>query len=299
MHVPVISELSLDSNYPVQSSVIAQAIEEAVQRGRELAKRDLYIAAGALYNDTDEVIKRTAFWGEEVEHLPEHYYLNGLGDITEEEMAYIYQHKEDITHLIASGTNGGRMFQDGFKLRTMFGAKKGNRWTCNRTIASTNPFANCDNLEVIKWTHSNSDLAPNYSATECIKTSSDILFNCTKLRVIDKFMPNKDCDFSSYYKFPKGEELRLYSLNYNINISKSPNISKNTILYAINNVLKTSSKTITITLHPTVYEKCIEGGEWYEEIQTALNTVNGYVDSEGNQVSGTITGGGSINLVTI
>ena len=38
--------------------------------------RSLFIAAGALYNDTDAPITRTSPWKESVQHLPGHYYLN-------------------------------------------------------------------------------------------------------------------------------------------------------------------------------------------------------------------------------
>ena len=31
-----------------------------------------------------------------------------------------------------------------------------------------------------------------------------------------------------------------------------------------------NSNTVTHTLHPDVYAKCVDGGEWSAEIQTAL-----------------------------
>ena len=89
----------------VMSSEDKVALDTATSR----ALRALFIAAGAEYNDTDSVIEKTAPWETEetwvknddgtytytetpaiVQHLPKHYYLNGLGDITEDEMTTIY-----------------------------------------------------------------------------------------------------------------------------------------------------------------------------------------------------------------
>lgn len=280
--IVVDNNINTESTNPVQNKTIAQALEDAVARGRELAKRDLYIAAGALYNDTDEVIKRIAFWGEEVDHLPKHYYLNGLGDIGEEEMMKIYQHKEAITQLIVAGTTcGGRMFQDKSLPRTLFGTLNTGRWTTNQTIAGNVPFSSNNNLEIVKWTNT-SGLTPVYSASEIIKCDSNSFFLCSKLRVIDRCQTTKVTDWG---RVPNIEELRLYSLQYNVTLSSNPKISKASILYMIENVLKTIKTAVVITLNATTYAKCVDGGEWYEEVQTALNIANG-----------AITDGGSINM---
>ena len=276
------NEINPESYNPVQNKAIAQALEDAVAKGRELAKRDLYIAAGALYNDTDEVIKRTAFWGEEVDHLPKHYYLNGLGDITEEEVNRIYSLKEAITQLIASGTTvGGRIFQDVNLPRTLFGTPNTGRWTTNQSIAGNIPFSSNNNLEIVKWTNT-SGLTPVYSASEIIKCDSNSFLLCSKLRVIDRCQTTKVTDWG---RVPNIEELRLHSLQYNVTLSSNPKISKASILYMIENVLKTIKTAIVITLNATTYAKCVDGGEWHEEVQTALNVANGI-----------ITDGGSVNL---
>ena len=275
--------LSLTSTNAVQNKVIAQAIEAAVERGRLLALRSLYIEAGAEYNDTGEVIKKTAFWGDEVDHLPGHYYLNGLGDITEEQMAYIYRMKDSmITFLASNDTARGRFWQDmgDPRLRTLFGTDNYGRWITDKVIGGSNPFASMK-IEVLKWTNT-SGLAPNNGDAMAMKTSTDMFFNNTALKVIDRFMPNKECSFGQAINLV---ELRLWATNFNIDLSKNYKISKASIIYTIENVLKTTSKTLLITLHSDVYNKCIEGGEWYEEVNAALNETND-----------TITGTGSIGI---
>ena len=283
--VVVDKEIDADSSNPVTNEAIARALEAAVARGRELAKRDLYIAAGAEYNDTDEVIKKTAFWGAEVDHLPHHYYLNGLGDITEEEMEYIYQRKDDMTTFIASGaTQGGRFWQNisNKRLRTLFGTNNSGRWATDKTVSSNAVFGSC-NIEVIKWTNTDV-LANNDGPNFAMKASSGLFFLNNKLKVVDKFMLVADSDFQ---RAPNLEELRLWATNFNVTLSGNKKISKESIVFIITNVLKSTTKALVITLHADTYAKCIEGGEWHEEVQSALDTANA-----------AITGGGSINLAS-
>lgn len=56
------NEVNSESSNPVMNKAISQALDEAIQMGKELAKRDLYIAAGAQYNDTDKNIVKTTPW---------------------------------------------------------------------------------------------------------------------------------------------------------------------------------------------------------------------------------------------
>lgn len=67
----------------------------------------------------------------------------------------------------------------------------------------------------------------------------------------------------------KLKDVEIYGLNKDISFADSPLLSKESLLYMINNC--TSSATFTITLHPDVYEKCNE--EWLEDIDSALGTV--------------------------
>jgi hypothetical protein len=246
-----------------------------------------YIAAGAEYNDTDEVIKKTAFWGAEVDHLPHHYYLNGLGDITEEEMAVIYKYKECMSIFLSSTDAGrSRFFQDGgFVPRTLFAAFKGNRavevTNINSNVAA-NPFANCTKLKVIKWIGSSERLSTYGSAA--IRTGYELFYACTSLEVIDVITPNKDVNGNQCVNLI---ECRLINLDYNVTLSTNRKISKESVLYMIQNVLKATTKALVITLHADIYAKCIEGGEWHEEVQSALDTANA-----------AITGGGSINIAS-
>lgn len=64
-------------------------------------------------------------------------------------------------------------------------------------------------------------------------------------------------------------EVRLHNLKKDVSFNGSHLLSKESLLYMIENC--SSSATFTITLHPNVYAKCQEGGEWYSEVSTALS----------------------------
>lgn len=248
------AEINNESENPVQNKAVAKALSKAVEQGRQFALRSLFIAAGAEYNDSDDVIKRTAFWGEEVDHLPNHYYLNGLGDIDEEEMMKIYQHKDDMT-MFLSAKNQGRFFQDGaFKgYRTLFGFNGGSRFVDGLNINAANPFASTNDLEVIKWI--NNDKWSMYASSIALNASG-LFFNITKIRVIDIFTPNNNINFHNASAL---QYVRLHKLKYNMNFNSSKNISKGSILYMINNAVPTSA--ITITLHPDAYARLADDTE--------------------------------------
>ena len=244
--IAVDKDINIESTNPVQNKAIAKALEDAVARGRELAKRDLYIAAGALYNDTDEVIKRTAFWGEEVDHLPKHYYLNGLGDIGEEEMMKIYEVKDYMTFYI-SMRGSERFFQGGIfnGYRTIFGYKAGHGKFAYTVNVSSEPLMGTTNdLEIIKWKQDES-----WSSI----TTSNYFHSITKVKVIDSIIPTASLSFYFAYAL---KEVRLKSIKYNVNLSYSSNISKASILYMIDNSETTTA--IIITLHNDAYTRLSE-----------------------------------------
>ena len=253
--------------YLSDGRTVEDAIAEALEKGRELAKRDLYIAAGAEYNDTNQIIKKTAFWGEEVDHLPKHYYLNGLGDITEEQMADIYEYK-DAMFLIMGGVNCTKLFQDVTSPRTLFAPKSG-RYALNSAVKDYG-YLFCNKIEVVKFVHSNSWKSDvNY-----ITMTKDAFSGDVEVKVVDTFRQTSLTGIGS----PKLTHIRAV-LTKSFTVPKTSLITKDSVLYMINKFVvpssnATSNTPYTITLHPDVYAKCVEGGEWYEEINTALVAKN-------------------------
>lgn len=237
----------LDTEFRLQNYLIA-------------ARRDLYIQAGALFNDTLEPIKRTTFWGEEVEHLPGHYYLNGLGDITEEEMNLIYQNKDVAWNMYSCSTNILR----NSKLRTIF----------PMTDSVNNARVTYDGESMLY----NSDIEV-LNTTDGQKTRvfwpADFAW-ATKLVAVKDILDLSDF----HYNFMHTEGLinlkyiMLYNAGFNIELKDSPLLLKECLLYMIENFCDKVHGNFVIVLHPAVYDKCDEGGEWHKDIETALTAKN-------------------------
>ena len=225
-----------------------------------LPRRALYIQAGAMYNDSHRVIKRTTFWGEEVDHLPKHYYLNGLGDITEEQMSLIYENKEVARIMSLNSSNilsTSRMrtilpVRDAMNHRNVF--KNGYTMVCGSDI------------EVINVTDGHS-----------VRVEWPVDFGFA-----EKLVAVKDVLDLSYfpYNFMQTEKLynlkyiKLYNAQFNIELKDSPLLQEECLLYMIENFCDKVDGNYVIVLHPAVYAKCEEDGEWHKNIKSALTAKN-------------------------
>ncbi|MBQ5731360.1 MAG: hypothetical protein IIV57_07055, partial [Bacteroidaceae bacterium] len=131
----------------MDGAITAQKLSSDIRPNVVSPLRPLFIAAGAKYNNTESNIPRTAPWGETVTHKAGYYYLNGLGDITEEQMIHIYVNKELLTKLYLH-----RAAQEDANLRTIFPLhNKFSTSSLNLTTSSTSLFAYCTKLDVLIW----------------------------------------------------------------------------------------------------------------------------------------------------
>lgn len=238
-----------------------------------LALRALFIAAGAEYNDTDAVIQKTAPWGTEekwkqeadgtytyweepaiVEHLPGHYYLNGLGDITEEEMLYIYNagalkaniggfySKANIRTFLSSRISG----QEGYSQFNLTGILS------SATAVETAIFG-VDSL-LIK-TH----------GIAMIGTTMYAAFsNCSRLKYIQKIAVSGITNISAFNNCNELVYVELNKLKVSVSFAQSKKISKKSILAIIANATPTSA--ITITVHPDAYVRIVNQSDIVEAL---------------------------------
>lgn len=189
--------------------------------------RDLYISAGAKYNE------RTGY-----------YELNGLTDITEEQMRVIYKYagtpqveaafaySKARTNLPMPGMYNGRL--------------------------ETYMFYACSNLETVYLGYKQN--APTNFETPGIEyRGQDAFYLCKKLKYIYGKLQIRTPNFGNTFgECLSLEEVRIYNLVYSIQISWSPNLSKESVLYMITNANPPSGAavgSITITLHPTAYAR--------------------------------------------
>ena len=238
----------LNSAFEAEKQRAVQAETLAVEKGKELALRALFIAAGAEYNDSGADITRTAPWGETVTHKAGFYYLNGLGDITEEQMMVIY--------------NAGmlRMYSTDqyvrYKVRTnipMVHASGMGLQTPNMSGVAYNN----ENIECFVFSTGN--VKHGWSVQNLYKAFS----SCTNL----KYLPcplnvssiSSAINIEAFTSCVNLCEVYIYNLKVNLKLSESSNIYKRCIVDIIQKAVPTSA--ITITLHPDAYARLADDAE--------------------------------------
>ena len=240
-------------------AVTADKLSADVREKVENPLRPLYIAAGAEYNDSGADKTKTAPWGETVTHKAGHYYLNGLGDITEEQMMDIYNYRDVIFNVDCS-----RIAQN-ISTRTFFSAyiKSGTitQLLERRKLQGYSSFHSCINLEILWFTKSPKGLE---STSLDLLPATNILdgtfADCISLRIISGINCSGVTSFNNtFIGCSSLVEVRLYRISANVSFESSANISKNSIIYMVKNASPTSA--ITITLHPDAYARLADDAE--------------------------------------
>lgn len=206
--------------------------------------RDLYISAGAKYNEA------TGF-----------YELNGLTDITEEQMRVIYKY---------AGTPQVRGAFAYSKARTNLPMPG----LFNGSLCSA-MFYNCENLEVAYL--GNRQLSPtNYDEPFAYSEGDNCFYLCQKLKKIYGRIYQRNTWSLMFGECLALEEVRIAELYLSIQLSWSPNLSKESVQYMITNAKPQSGAavgSITITLHPTAYARLKDDAD----IVAALEAKGGIV----------------------
>ena len=223
-------------------------IDAAIAEGEKRALRRLFIAAGAEYNDSGADKTKTAPWGETVTHKAGHYYLNGLGDITEEQMMAIYNAPHNALYP-AAYTN--------MTTRTLLWYN-GTRSSVACPISHNGIFFSNANLETIGTGTLNSD---SLYYDNKVGELADYFRGCTNLKHI-----NITFEIAYIKKMTRMFDgcvslitTRLNKLPCNVSLGDSPNISKGSILHAIVNAQPTVA--ITVTLHHDAYTRLADDAE--------------------------------------
>ena len=222
-----------------------------------LALRKLYIEAGAVYNE------ETGY-----------YELNGLTDITEEQMLAIYNVFHDYSirdsnFLYAYKTN----------VRTNI-VPRINTFTSSVIAPDlSNEFYYSSFLEVIRLCD-DTELSENFGIHP--KRCDNMFAGCVRLKKIMGILFGDNLTTASYM-FGRCQQLadfRIKKLNINISFNDCPLINYESVSYLINNAANTSP--ITVTVHPTTYSYLIgtaqpsaEVGGTSEEWQALLTTAQG------------------------
>jgi hypothetical protein len=211
---------------------------------KDSSLRDLYISAGAVYNE------QTGF-----------YELNGLTDITEEEMRVIYKYAgtPQVKAAFAYSKARTNLPMPGMYNGSVYGAM----------------FYGCPNLEVAYLGNKQSS-PTSYDVPLVYTEGNNCFYLCKKLKKIyGKIYQRNNWDLTFGYCLAL-EEVRIAELYSSIQLSWSPNLSKESVQYMITNANPLSGAavgSITITLHPTAYARLKDDAD----IVAALEAKGGIV----------------------
>lgn len=190
--------------------------------------RDLYIQAGAKYNEDTG-----------------YYELNGLTDITEEEMREIYLRTNNWWNALPNM----RGWYDGGKCRTNIPCPSYLRLSYTLPWHLAQAFNGDTKLEVINF-NPRTEVASFQNRT---LSSIDFFLqgNRSTKKVIGKLVVSS-CPAISIGGYAL-EDISLFGINKNVNLYQATALSKESLLYMINN--STATSAITIFLLQVLYDK--------------------------------------------
>lgn len=131
-------------------------------------------------------------------------------------------------------------------------------------------YAN-ETIEVINLTFYKNLSAQYDGAGLNVASLNNAFSDCSKLRqILGKILASGSTinTTNAFKGCTSLEDLLIAGLGVNVSFADSPLLSKESLLYMIDNCA--SGVSFTITLHPDVYDKCQEFGEWFEDIEAAL-----------------------------
>lgn len=226
----------------------------------------MYVENGAIYNDSDsDKTVVSELYGDSITHKAGCWFLNDLGDLTTKEICAIYNER-----YASVGPNDLLVFWRN-------SIQKTNMCNCR--------YGQAANMEITFGGAALENARLSYSNIACAPNRINSLFRgCPKLkRVVNiinaQYLTNANT-VDAFYNCTQLQDVRISNLKADLSFGQSERLTKESLLYMIGNCGGTA--TFNITLHPTVYTKCVEGGEWHSDIQKAL-------DNAQNNKSTTIT----------
>lgn len=272
--VTTISDQSTDVQYP-SAKAVNDAFPNVMEQAKILALRALYFAAdrrsasnvySLKFNDTGEDIVRTTDWGDVV-HKAGCYWLNGVGDITEDEMLKIYTYANPDFNLI----NHDARYSTDIYLFENCNCKTNlnySRVHWNTGIPYASAYYYYYGLKVAFLGNNN----PQY-------ISAFRGFGKTNNKTLEAIIPTLDVSaltgtdaaYNSFYDTNLGSSfkyVKMTALKISCSIFRDcPLLMFECVQYLIQNAANTSA--ITVTLHATTYATCqADTTEYTYESQT-------------------------------
>lgn len=226
-----------------------------------------YVAAGAEYNDTGSDIVKTTPWadmidddytgdyGKTVVHKAGYWYLNGLGDITNEEMKKIFV-RGNVNFTVGNTLSVWKGDKNIY-IRTNLNYNGGSQ----ETIAGSRLTQGNTALQIALFTN---NMREGIATATLFKASQ--FHNIYQYHILGVFYSYPLVDFSNSTHLIS---LKLTALDGSAIFKDASNLSMKSVLYMINHEAATSA--ITITLHADVYNRCMANADILAALQAHTN----------------------------
>ena len=205
----------------------------------------MYEAVGAEWNGTGADIEKQGVYGDTITWKAGYWWLNELGDITNEEMREIY-----LFSNLDNSAKGVAQLMQGITTRTNIATWQG---TWNNKIKDNQLFGYAYNLITA--------MVRNAEAHYLDGNTSYMFVGCTSLeKIFPTFDATSTTSFNGIFSPCQSlREVRIKNAKVPIKFTESPLISKASILYLIQNSAATSA--MAITLHADTYARLKEDAD--------------------------------------
>lgn len=204
-----------------------------------------YETEGAIFNASASGIERTAPWGNSVTHYPGCWYLNGIGDITNEQMRKIYS----LGHIAMLGKElqygGTTDYTKGYATSVRTNLPRIGGYNGDVSTVGLLAYNSC--IEVF-----NGGLSTLVTGGTLALNGSYAFYGCSRLKAVVgcgalKLSNISDDTFAGCEAL---QHINITKLSSSINLQDSPNLSRESLLYMINNSEATSAITIKLNVIP-------------------------------------------------
>ena len=237
----------LNSAFEAEKQRAMQAETLAVEKGKELALRALFVSTGAEYNDSGADKTKVAPWGETVTHKAGHYYLNGLGDITEKQMIEIYNAG---AFGLSESVQG---FLEGSRARTNI-PSRGTNVRRFKNFDFTYSFSG-EHLEVVALTDGKKD----EEFPVVLKSINGFLVYANKVKRVLGILDIKSVNTWTAIYGASLEYIYIKKMSYSVTFAECSSLKKESVVYMIANA--TPTNVITITLHQNAYARLADDAD--------------------------------------
>ncbi len=230
-----------------------------------------YIAAGAEWNGTGADIVKTAPWADMVDddadkvvtHKAGYWYLNGLGDITNEQMRIIFL---ETNNFLATIQASGQGYYSQGKFRVNLPLPIYKITMVRMRVSYIDGFRSALNAEAIVIPEYDNGNQPNYCFRP-INIQTMFAYDAI-LKHISGLINLNSCEnvITPFYLCKELRSVKLYSIKFNLDIRHSSKLTNKSILYMIQNEAATSA--ITITLHADAYARAMANADIVAALQT-------------------------------